>query len=103
VISELSEEYDVRALCQVLGVSRSAYYTYRTGRSYELKKEKAMISAEVNTIFHFHKRRYGWRRIQSELRDKGIDAGRHQIRARMQEQGLVAIQRHRPSDQGLRA
>ena len=51
-----------------------------------------MISKEINTIFHFHKRRYGWRRIQAELRDQGLEVGRHQIRSRMQEQGLVAIQ-----------
>lgn len=80
------------ALCQVLGVSRSAYYAYKTGKSYELKEEKAMISKEINTVFHFHKRRYGWRRIQAELRDKGIQVGRHQIRNRMREQGLLAIQ-----------
>ena len=79
-------------LCRVLGISRSAYYDYSTGKSYELKEEKAMISAEIKNIFTFHKRRYGWRRIQAELRDQGIEAGRYQIRARMQEQGLVAIQ-----------
>ena len=92
MIEELSEEFDRVALCQVLGVSRSAYYAYRAGESYQLKEEKAMISKEVNTIFHFHKRRYGWRRIQSDLRDQGLQVGRYQIRARMQEQGLVAIQ-----------
>lgn len=80
------------ALCWVLKVSRSAYYTYISGKSHVLKEEKAMIAAEIERVFHFHKRRYGWRRIRSELRDKGIDAGRYQIRNRMLEQGLVAIQ-----------
>ena len=51
-----------------------------------------MISTEIKNIFTFHKRRYGWRRIQSELCDKGLEVGRHQIRSRMREQGLVAIQ-----------
>lgn len=92
VIEQLSTEFDVVALCKVLGVSRSAYYAYMTAESYVLKEEKAMISQQINTIFHFHKKRYGWRRIQAELRDKGIEVGRHQIRSRMQEQGLVAIQ-----------
>ena len=92
MIEGLSEEFNAVVLCQVLGVSRSAYYAYRTGESYQLKAEKAMISTEIKNIFTFHKRRYGWRRIQAELRDKGIEVGRHQIRNRMQEQGLVAIQ-----------
>lgn len=88
----LSEEFDTVALCRVLKVSRSAYYAYISGKSYVLKERKAMIAAEIKKIFHFHKRRYGWRRIQSELRDKGITAGRYQIRSRMLEKGLVAIQ-----------
>lgn len=41
-----------------------------------------MISEMIKNIFTFHKRRYGWRRIQSELRDKGIAVGRHQMRSR---------------------
>lgn len=51
-----------------------------------------MISEEIRRIFHFHKRRYGWRRIQAELGDQGLEVGRHQIRNRMLEQDLVAIQ-----------
>jgi transposase InsO family protein len=92
VIGELSVEFDTVALCRVLGVSRSAYYAHIAGGSYVLKGEKAMISQEIKNIFTSHKRRYGWRRIQAELRDKGLEVGRHQIRNRMQEQGLVAIQ-----------
>lgn len=91
-VQALSKEVNILTLCRVLGVSRSAYYAYKAGDSYELKEEKAMIAQEIKTIFSFHKRRYGWRRIQAELRDKGVRVGRHQIRARMQEQGLVAIQ-----------
>ncbi len=92
MIEGLSAEFETVALCRVLEVSRSAYYAYMAGKSYVLKEEKTMISEEIKTIFTFHKRRYGWRRIQAELRDKGLAVGRHQIRSRMQEQGLVAIQ-----------
>lgn len=92
MIEGLSEGFDAVILCRILGVSRSAYYAYRTGGSYQLKAEKAMISEEIKNIFTFHKRRYGWRRIQADLRDQGLQVGRHQIRARMREQGLVAIQ-----------
>lgn len=92
MVEKLSEGFETTALCRVLGVSRSAYYAYRAGQSHVLQAEKAMISAEIETIFSFHKRRYGWRRIQAELRDEGLEVGRHQIRSRMQELGLVAIQ-----------
>lgn len=92
MISELSKEFDTVALCKVLSVSRSAYYAYRAKKSYVLKAEKAMISKQIETIFTFHKSRYGWRRIQAELYEKGLEVGRYQIQSRMREQDLVAIQ-----------
>lgn len=73
-------------------VSRSAYYTWRQGKTHRLKGEKALINQEVKTIFEIHLERYGSRRIEAELKEKGIQAGRHQIRSRMHEQGLKAIQ-----------
>lgn len=89
---ELSNNFKVRDLCEVLGVSRSAYYAYIKGASHELKREKAELGKAVKEIFMTHKRRYGWRRIQGDLVERGFKAGRYQIRSRMQEQNLIAIQ-----------
>lgn len=79
-------------MCQILGVSRSAYYSYTNEKSYVLKAEKARIKDAIKEVFERHKRRYGWRRIQAELAEQGMIVGRHQIRSRMKEQNLVAIQ-----------
>jgi len=46
----------------------------------------------VKSIFDFHKRRYGARRIWEEMKDKGHKIGRYQVRSLMREQNLVAIQ-----------
>lgn len=73
-------------------MSRSAYYAYLNEESYVLKGQKAELGEAVKRIFDFHKRRYGWRRIQGDLADEGIKVGRYQIRSRMREQDLVAIQ-----------
>jgi len=43
-------------------------------------------------VFDENKRRYGSRRIEAELKGLGLNAGRYQIRRRMKEQGLKAIQ-----------
>ncbi len=90
------------ALCRILGVSRSAYYAYRAGKSYVLQKEKAMISAEIKTIFTRATSAstsgatagpgYSRTADAAELRHQGLAVGRHQIRNRMQQQDLVAIQ-----------
>lgn len=57
-----------------------------------MSEEKECLSEDIKRIFEKHKSRYGSRRIQSELKDKGIKAGLYQIRKRMKEQGLVALQ-----------
>ena len=88
----LQSEFTVRQLCGVLGVSKSAYYAYQSGESYELDSTKAEVSKAIEALFYAHKRRYGWRRIQKELAAQGIEVGRHQIRNRMKERNLVAIQ-----------
>ena len=88
----LSTEFNVTDLCEILGISRSAYYAYIKGDSHVLKNDKAELSKVVLEIFAKHKRRYGWRRIQGDLEARGFKAGRHQIRSRMREQNLVAIQ-----------
>jgi transposase InsO family protein len=46
----------------------------------------------VSSIFGEHKRRYGARRIQAELRSRGKRVGRHRIRKVMIAEGLSAIQ-----------
>lgn len=92
MVKGLSEEFTIHRICEVLGVSRSAYYAYISGRSYVLKADKERTSEEIKRIFEFHKRRYGWRRIQDDLKEVGIEVGRHQIRSRMREQNLIAIQ-----------
>jgi len=88
----LSEEFKVSSLCRVLGVSRSAYYAYLKEETYVLKSDKSQISDAIKEIFTLHKRRYGWRRIRGDLIERGFEAGRYQIRRRMREQNLIAIQ-----------
>ena len=71
-------------------VSRSAYYQSREVR--EPAPAKQQVEVQVVEVFKEHKRRYGIRRICSELKDKGIKAGRYQCRKVMQKHGLKAIQ-----------
>jgi len=73
-------------------VSRSAYYDWQQGKTYGLKEKKGRISQQVKSVFEEHLQRYGSRRIEVELKENGIQAGRYQIRKRMKEQGLKAIQ-----------
>ncbi len=57
-------------------------------------------------MFEWHKRRYGTRRLQVALRQKGHQVGRQRLRAAMRRRGLHALQAYTPrttdSTHGLR-
>jgi putative transposase len=84
--------YPVVLLCSVLEVSRSAYYSYRNGTSYQLSlSEKEEETAIVNSFLN-HRRRYGIRRLVPELAEQGFVMGSYKIRKVLQKHGLKAIQ-----------
>ncbi|AUD06042.1 hypothetical protein CWM47_31865 [Spirosoma pollinicola] len=92
LVQELASEFAVETLCSVLKVSRTAYYRYLRGDSYQLTSEKAEYQQLVEQTFAKHKRRYGSRRITAELQEKGHSVGRCQVRTLMKLVGLQAIQ-----------
>lgn len=82
----------MKSLCKVLGVSRSAYYGHLGGMADGPSPGKAALAKELGQLFAQHKRRYGSRRLQSALRDKGHTTGRHRVRSLMRALSLKAIQ-----------
>lgn len=89
----LSEDtFSVRELCDVLDVSRSAYYAWTQGRRNRYQQQDEQLQPRVQEIFHQHKRRYGARRIARELNERGISCSRQKARKIMEQLGLTAIQ-----------
>jgi putative transposase len=84
--------FPTNVVCSVLGVSRSAYYAFRQGKSHVLSTSKAKVSAVVRRIFKEHLSRYGARRIVAEMQEDGYKVDLYVVRQRMKEQGLRAIQ-----------
>jgi putative transposase len=84
----------VQVLCQVLGVSRSAYYSWKQQKQEgAADQKKKAVEQEVIGVFEQHRRRYGVRRIAAELRATAmVKAGIHTIRKVMHKHGLRAIQ-----------
>lgn len=92
LIEAMSEDYPVKRLCEVLGVSRSAYYA-RVQSTYGASAlERSTLAKELEQLFYEHKRRYGSRRLCSALRDQGYVVGRHHVRSLMRKMSLKAIQ-----------
>ena len=81
----------------MLNISRSAYYAYQSGESYQLTEGQEKLRTAMLDSFAEHRRRYGSRRLLAELQEQGHEVGRHQLRRLMQQAGLQAIQRQRPT------
>lgn len=92
MVNGLSEEYSVLSLCRILGLSRSAYYAYTSGKSYQPSEKRKAETKELEVVFWEHKRRYGSRRISKELKDRGMNIGRHKASSLMKKLGVKAIQ-----------
>jgi putative transposase len=86
-IEKQTAEYEIAALCQALGVSRSGYYDWRK----RLPRAQA-LTTKVRQAFWRHARRYGSRRLRAELQAQGEVVGRHRVRAILRAEALQAIQ-----------
>ena len=86
------EGFEVRQLCSVLDVSRSAYYAWLAAPQSAKLPAQQQLKSQVCEIFMQHRRRYGARRIAAELRDRGEACSRTKARQIMVEMNLLAIQ-----------
>ncbi|MBO0360724.1 IS3 family transposase [Hymenobacter sp. BT186] len=85
-----TRHYSVRQLCQVLGVGVASYYRWR--QKVAVRFSVPAWEKELCHVFFQHKRRYGTRRLQAELRAQGYRVGRHRIRHALRRRELVAVQ-----------
>ncbi|TXF89131.1 IS3 family transposase [Neolewinella aurantiaca] len=82
--------HSISLLCELMRVSRSSYYDRFERVS--VTSSQSEITRKLIAAFHFHKRRYGTRRLVSELADDGIQVGRQTVRTILADHGLRAIQ-----------
>jgi len=91
-IEQVEAEFPVSQLCKIFQVSRSAYYEWKAGRTHQPTSQQQEQQVRVEKAFWRHKRRYGTRRLVSELQEMDLQIGRKKVRKLMSIQGLVAIQ-----------
>jgi transposase InsO family protein len=91
-IEQVEAEFPVSQLCKLLKVSRSAYYEWKAGRTHQPSGQQQEQQAKVEKAFWLHRRRYGSRRLVSELQQMDLQIGRKKVRRLMKIQGLIAIQ-----------
>ncbi len=76
--------------CRSLGVSRSWFYKWRSGRLPPQAERRERLKAEVASLFQIHAGKYGAPRLTADLADAGWRVSENTVAAVMREQHLVA-------------
>ena len=78
-------------MCEVLKVSRSSFYHWKKRKPSKRSERRAILSAEIFSIYHWSRGRYGSPRITRELEAKGMRASRPLVARLMRERNLRSI------------
>ena len=81
----------VERMCQVAVVSRAGYY--RSMQEHSPVEEEMLVRSTMQQIVVEHRRRYGYRRVWKELRDRGMVVNYKRVLRLMREDNLLAVQR----------
>jgi putative transposase len=84
--------FPTATICDVLAVSRSAYYSWLDGEPSLRERETESLTEPIRGIFWRHRRRYGARRIAKELADRGSVCSPQRVAKVLKTQGLRALQ-----------
>jgi len=87
--------FPVGALCEAVGVSRSAYYAWRSSGPSARELANERLLAEIRAIHVENEARYGSPRVVDELRERGHEVGKHRVARLMRENGIFARMRRR--------
>jgi len=97
-VEDHRDEYPIRLMCRVLGVSPSGYYAWRSRPESARAAANRRLLAEVRRLHERHRGRYGSPRIHAALRAQGIAASRGRVERLMRRHGIrgAAARRFRP-------
>jgi transposase InsO family protein len=94
-IAAHTEQYGVERMCQVLGVARSGYYTWKKRGPSARAQANQELDARIRLEFTASRNTYGSPRIQAALSRKNVHCGRHRVAFLMRRAGLRARPRRK--------
>jgi transposase InsO family protein len=90
--------FPVKWLCQILEVSRSGFYRWRTSAPARAERARAdqKLAEQIRVIHADSDDTYGSPRITAELRDAGIEVNHKRVERVMRENGIVGVHLRKP-------
>jgi putative transposase len=95
MIQELSAEYPVRSLCEVLEVARSGYYHWRQGPRPRRELANGLLVEQIQRVYEQKKGTYGSPRVTEQLRREGQICNHKRVERLMRQQGLKGCSNRR--------
>jgi transposase InsO family protein len=86
--AEKVQQRNVKRACELLKVSRSAYYAARGDEPSGRERDDAELAAQVKTVHQESKGRYGVPRVHAQLRAEGKRHSRKRVARLMRASGL---------------
>jgi transposase InsO family protein len=86
--AEKSQQRSVKRACELLKVSRSAYYAARGDEPSQRAREDAELAEQVKAVHEDSKGRYGAPRVHAQLQAQGKRHSRKRVARLMRVQGL---------------
>jgi transposase InsO family protein len=95
MIKELRLTYPVPLLCELLDVSDSGYYAWKSRRPSRRAQEEARLEVEIKAAHKRTRQSYGPERLQKELKDHGITVGVSRIKRIRKKLGIRCRQKRK--------
>jgi transposase InsO family protein len=81
---------NVKRACELLKVSRAAFYQYLAGPS-RRGQDDAQLASEIQAVHQESRGRYGAPRVHAELRRRGRRHGRKRVARLMRQAGIAGL------------
>lgn len=89
------EQYRVSQMCEVLRVSRSAYYAWRHRQPSQRAEHRRELLTHIHAVHTMTHEIYGSRRVHAQLCEQGLDCSHYLVARLMRENGLRACRKTR--------
>lgn len=89
-MEEHRESYKIKSMGEVLKVSRSGYYAWKTRQPSTRQKDNEELLRHIREVHTQSRRLYGSPRIAAELKEQGFGCGRNRVARIMREHSIWA-------------
>ena len=85
--AEKVEDRNVTKACELMEVSRSAFYDWHAHRPSRRALDDEALGARIAGIHAESRGTYGWPRVHAQLRREGVHVGRKRVARIMRQRG----------------